>query len=113
MAPDDGGGSPGARPRTGILAELERVLRGRLEQSPEGSYSVTLLRDPEQASRKVMEESFELCMELVRSPVDHARVASEAADVVFHVLAGVVGAGCSLDAVLAELETRRRPGAEA
>ncbi len=54
-------------------------------------------------------------MELTRggpagSDVDAQRVASEAADLVFHLLAGLVGAGVELDAVLSELESRRKGG---
>jgi phosphoribosyl-ATP pyrophosphohydrolase len=94
-----------------ILAELERVLRDRREQAPAGSYSAELLADPEAAQRKLMEEAFELCLELGREPVEPDRAASEAADVVFHLLVGLVGAGVSWEAVLAELAARRRHAA--
>lgn len=90
------------------LAELEAVLRDRLVNPVEGSYSATLLRDPERAARKIAEESFELCLELTRPDPRPQRVAEEAADVVFHVLAGLVGAGVSFDDVLSELARRRR-----
>jgi phosphoribosyl-ATP pyrophosphohydrolase len=90
-----------------VLSDIEAVLRGRLQDAPPGSYSATLLRDGEQAQRKIMEEAFELCLELGRAPADPARVAAEAADVLFHVLAGLVGAGVSLEAVAGELEQRR------
>lgn len=91
-----------------ILEELELVLRSRLVDPPPGSYSATLLVNPERAQRKIMEEAFELCLELGRNPsVDRGRTASEAADLIFHVLVGLVGAGVSLDEVLAELEARR------
>lgn len=96
----------------GVLSEVEAVLRHRLVQAPPDSYSATLLGDPELAARKIMEEAFELCLELGRRGPDGAvrqpqRVAEEAADVLFHVLAGVVGAGVGLHDVLAELEARR------
>jgi phosphoribosyl-ATP pyrophosphohydrolase len=91
-----------------VLTDLETVLRDRLVAAPEGSYSVTLLRDPEKAARKIMEEAFEVCLELGRPTVDRERAASEAADLVFHLLAGLVGAGVSVDDVLAHLEARRR-----
>jgi len=92
-----------------VLAELEAVLRERRDgPAPEGSYSVTLVRDPERAARKIMEEAFELCLELARPAVDARRMVEEAADVLFAVLAGLVGAGVELDAVLAELARRRR-----
>jgi phosphoribosyl-ATP pyrophosphohydrolase len=89
------------------LAELEGVLRGRLRDAPAGSYSVTLLADPEKAQRKIMEEAFELCLELGRRPRDDRRVAEEAADVLFHVIAALVGAGVALDEVMTELAARR------
>lgn len=95
----------------GILSEVEAVLRDRLEHPPAGSYSATLLGDPELAARKIMEEAFELCLELGRRGAgvapDGRRVAEEAADVLFHVLAGIVGAGVGLQEVLVELEARR------
>ena len=90
------------------LAELEAVLRDRLAAPPEGSYSITVLQDPVKASRKIMEEAFELTLELVRRPVDPSRAAAEAADVLFHTVAGLVGAGVPLSDVFAELEARRR-----
>jgi phosphoribosyl-ATP pyrophosphohydrolase len=93
-----------------VLTDLEAVLRDRLVAAPDGSSSVTLLRDPEKAQRKIMEEAFEVCLELGRAEVDAERAASEAADLVFHLLAGLVGAGVGLDAVLAQLEDRRGGG---
>jgi len=90
-----------------VLGELEGLLRGRVESAPHGSYSAGLVRDPERVARKVVEEAYELAVELQRPVVDAGRVASESADLVFHVLAGLVGAGVPLDDVLAELAARR------
>jgi len=90
-----------------ILEELEAVLRDRLVAPPAGSYSATLLTDPEAAQRKIIEEAFELCLELGRDPVDADRTAAEAADLLFHTLVGLVGAGVPLTSVLAELQARR------
>lgn len=89
------------------LEDLEAVLRSRLVDPPTGSYSATLLVDRERAQRKIMEEAFEFCLELGRSCVDPQRTAEEAADLLFHVLAGLVGAGVGLDRVMGELEARR------
>lgn len=94
-----------------ILHELEAVLQDRLVAAPEGSYSATLLRDPERAVRKIMEEALEVTLELARADVDRERASSEAADLLFHLLAGLVGAGVELDAVLADLQRRRSQGA--
>lgn len=106
MAVADEGGAPDAS----VLTELGAVLRERREQAPEGSYSATLLADPELASRKIMEEAHELCVELLRAETDGGRVASEAADLVFHLLAGAAGAGVDVEEVLAELGRRRAGG---
>lgn len=90
------------------LADLEAVLRERRDNPPEGSYAAALVADTERVQRKIIEEAFELCLELGRRPPERARVAEEAADLVFHLLAGLVGAEVSVEDVLDELEARRR-----
>ena len=90
------------------LEAIEAVLQERLAEPVAGSYSLTLLNDSELARRKIMEEAFELCLELGREPLDRHRTASEAADLLFHTLAGLVAAGVSLASVLEELAERRR-----
>lgn len=89
------------------LQDLEAVVRQRARDTPEGSYTAKLLADPELAQRKIMEEAFETCLELGRPARDAERIASEAADLVYHLLVGIVSAGVSLDDVLAELARRR------
>ena len=89
------------------LATLEQTLVDRRTNRPEGSYSVTLFDDPELVQRKIMEEAFEVCLELGRPTIDAERVASEAADLVYHLLAGLASVEVPLDAVYAELERRR------
>ena len=89
------------------LHELEQTLLSRQEVRPAGSYSAELFADPERMQRKIMEEAFEVCLELNRGAVDRGRVAAEAADLVYHLLVGVVSAGVRLDDVLTVLEQRR------
>lgn len=101
------GGTAGGSSES-VMGELEAVLRSRLRHAPEGSYSARLLADPEAASRKIVEEAFEVALELVRSETDPRRVAEEAADVVFHLLVGLVGAGVGWEDVTAVLRERRR-----
>jgi phosphoribosyl-ATP pyrophosphohydrolase len=90
------------------LDELELVLRDRRMSSPPGSYSAELFRDPERIQRKIMEEAFEVCLELGRQDHDPARVASEVADLLFHLLVGLVGSDVPFASVLAELSERRK-----
>jgi phosphoribosyl-ATP pyrophosphohydrolase len=91
------------------LEALEALLRARRVDAPPGSYSVTLVTDPERAARKIMEEAYEVCVELTRGTIDRGRTAEEAADLVFHLLAGLVAVDVPLDDVLAVLDARRRP----
>ncbi|HEX3489599.1 MAG TPA: phosphoribosyl-ATP diphosphatase [Streptosporangiaceae bacterium] len=93
---------------TDTLHGLEQTLVSRRELRPAGSYSAELFADHERLMRKVMEEAFEVCLELGRPEPDHGRVAAEAADLVYHLMAGLVSVDVSLDSVLAVLEQRRR-----
>ena len=55
-----------------------------------------------------MEEAFEVCLELGRPRARPERVVSEAADLVFHLLVGLVDSDVSFEAVVDELARRRR-----
>ena len=96
------------RDMAGTVQDLEEVLRERRAQRPPGSYSAELFNDPELVQRKIMEEAFELCLEMGRVARDRERIAAEAADLVFHLLVGLVGCDVAFDTVLAELARRRR-----
>ena len=64
------------------LAALERTLRSRAAERPEGSYTVELLDDPTLIGEKVEEEAEEVAR-AAREESDE-RVAEEAADVLYH-----------------------------
>lgn len=89
------------------LSELEELLRSRRDQRPTGSYSAELFADRERLLRKIMEEAFEICLELGRPVADKERVAEEAADLVFHLLVGLVSVDVSVADVGRVLEERR------
>lgn len=91
-----------------ILHELESVVRERRSADQTSSYTARLLADPELTQRKIMEEAFEVCLELSRDPAGDGRLAEEAADLVYHLLVGLVLAEVPLDDVLTVLEGRRR-----
>ena len=90
------------------VTELEDVLRDRRAQRPSGSYSAELFNEPERIQRKIMEEAFEVCLELGRPQRNPERVVSEAADLFFHLLVGLVDSEVSFEAVVGELAGRRR-----
>lgn len=64
------------------LPALERTLSHRAAARPQGSYTVTLLEDPQLAGEKVLEEAEEVTR-AVREESDE-RVDNEAADVLYH-----------------------------
>lgn len=90
-----------------ILDELEEVLRSRRSAPPDESYTATLLADRELAQRKIMEEAFEVCLELARVDADPAHTAAEAADLIYHLMVGLVAVDVPLADVWAVLEGRR------
>ncbi len=77
---------PGAEPSQAVafeaLGALERTLKQRAAELPEGSYTTTLLKDPNLAGAKVEEEAEEV-VRAVREESDE-RVAEEAADLTYH-----------------------------
>jgi phosphoribosyl-ATP pyrophosphohydrolase/phosphoribosyl-AMP cyclohydrolase len=95
-----GKGEPG-------LAEIERVVRERQERPVEGSHTTRLLSNENLRLKKVAEESGELIM--AAKDRDRARVASEAADVVYHALVAAAAEGVTARDVLRELAARRKP----
>src|SRR6188768_1395703 len=64
------------------LATLERTLRSRAAERPEGSYTVELLDDPKLIGEKVEEEAEEV-VRAAREESDE-RLAEEAADLLYH-----------------------------
>jgi phosphoribosyl-ATP pyrophosphohydrolase/phosphoribosyl-AMP cyclohydrolase len=65
-----------------VLPALERTIAARARERPDGSYTVTLLADPERIGEKVQEEAEEVAR-AAREESDE-RVAEEAADVIYH-----------------------------
>lgn len=92
-------------PRAPYLVELEQVIRARSESSAESSYTRSLLDGgAERVGGKLREEADELARALATETDD--RVASEAADLLFHMCVGLRLRGLSIRAVLDELARR-------
>jgi phosphoribosyl-ATP pyrophosphohydrolase len=93
---------------TDSLSDLEEVLRSRRDDRSEGSYSAGLFADSELLQRKIMEEAFEMCLELGRPSPIPERVSEEAADLLFHLLVGLVSAEVPIADVERVLKERKR-----
>jgi phosphoribosyl-ATP pyrophosphohydrolase len=87
-----------------VLDRLSATIESRRGADPSASWSARLLADPALAGKKLAEEAVETAIAAVQG--DREAIAKESADVVYHLLALLVGAGVSLDEVAAVLEAR-------
>ena len=89
----------------GFLAHLDMLVQSRKAEMPEGSYTTSLFSEGKsRVAQKVGEEGVELA--LARMKDDHAEIANEAADLLFHMLVLLADAGLSLDDALDVLKKR-------
>jgi phosphoribosyl-AMP cyclohydrolase / phosphoribosyl-ATP pyrophosphohydrolase len=88
------------------LPTLERTIADRARARPKGSYTASLLSDPDRAGSKVQEEAEEVAR-AAREETD-ARVAEEAADVIYHLAVLLKGRGLTLADAEAVLDGRRQ-----
>jgi len=88
------------------LATLERTLRSRAAERPEGSYTVQLLDDSKLIGEKVEEEAEEV-VRAAREESDE-RVAEEAADLLYHLAVLLASREVPQSAAMEVLNGRRR-----
>jgi phosphoribosyl-AMP cyclohydrolase / phosphoribosyl-ATP pyrophosphohydrolase len=102
-----GSGGPEEDPGGHVLSRLARTIESRASQRPEGSYTAQLLAGGvAKVSQKVGEEAVEVVV--AANSEDDERLASEAADLLYHLLVLLQARGVPLDAVLRELELRKK-----
>jgi phosphoribosyl-ATP pyrophosphohydrolase len=86
------------------LDRLAATIASRKGADPKSSYTAGLLADPTRAAKKLGEEAVEAAIAAAQG--DKEALASEAADLLYHLLALLAAAGVSLDEVAAKLEAR-------
>jgi phosphoribosyl-AMP cyclohydrolase / phosphoribosyl-ATP pyrophosphohydrolase len=108
--PDGQAGSmtPEEDPGGHVLNRLAHTVAARAESRPQGSYTAKLLADGvRKISQKVGEEAVEIVV--AANAEDDHRLASEAADLFYHLLVLLQARGVPLDTVWQELERRQKP----
>jgi len=101
------GGAAEEDPGGHLLSRLATLIAQRAGERPEGSYTVKLLdRGVGKISQKVGEEAVEVVV--AANAEDDGRLASESADLLYHLLVLLQARGIGLDAVLTELESRAK-----
>lgn len=87
------------------LQRLAATIEARRHASADESWTARLLaKGPEKCAEKFGEEAIEAVIEAVRG--DRARLTSEAADVIYHLLVMLAARDVTLAEVEAELERR-------
>lgn len=88
------------------LDDLARTIHARAGADPSQSWTAKLLAEgPEKCAEKFGEEAIEAIIEAVKG--DRARLTSEAADVLFHLLVMLQSRNVPLSDVMAELAQRQ------
>jgi phosphoribosyl-ATP pyrophosphohydrolase/phosphoribosyl-AMP cyclohydrolase len=92
----------------GTLENLAAIVRSRLKEPPENSYTSKLLNmGQSRVAQKVGEEAVELA--IAAQSDDGDRIASEAADLLYHFTVLLECKGITLDKVKSVLESRQKP----
>ena len=87
------------------LPDLARIVAERARAPATESYTATLIAGgPARAAKKLGEEAVEAAIAAVQG--NRAELTAEAADVLYHLLVVLEGAGIPLDDVMGELERR-------
>ena len=94
-----------SRPNIEFIADLETIIRARLDTGGDESYTARLAAaGTKRIAQKVGEEGVELA--LASSGGDRQEIIDEAADLVYHLLVLLADAGLSLEDVAMRLEAR-------
>lgn len=85
--------------------QLWKYLKERLHHNPKESYTASLIQSgPKRAAQKIGEEGVETALAIAVGERDE--VIYEAADLVYHLMVGLLSSGVSLQEIWAELEKR-------
>ncbi|HEY8615345.1 phosphoribosyl-ATP diphosphatase [Phenylobacterium sp.] len=86
-----------------VVARLAATIESRKGADAASSYTAQLLANPTKAAKKLGEEALEAAIAAV---ADRDSLAAESADLIYHWLVVLAGAGVSLDEVAQKLEAR-------
>lgn len=89
-----------------IIPELLRVLKDRLENPKEGSYTCQLYSDENKMCKKIVEESGEFVLAL--KDKNQEEMAWELADLIYHTMVAITKTGLPMEKVYEMLEERKK-----
>ncbi len=98
--------------KNNILTELEEILKKRILEKPEGSYTVKLITDSpdKKAIDKILEKIGEESVEIILGAKnkDKKNIICETADLIYHLMVLLTYCDIPFENVLKELEKRRK-----
>lgn len=93
------------KPDIRFIADLESIVRSRLDEGSDSSYTARLAAaGPQRIAQKVGEEGVELALAAVGG--SQQEIIDEAADLIYHLVVLLAEKGLSLEDVARRLETR-------
>ena len=97
-----------SKPDIDFIAELESIVKGRLAQGSEESYTVRLAATgTKRIAQKVGEEGVELALAAVAG--NQQEIVDEAADLVYHLIVLLADKGLSIEDIAERLRSRHAP----
>ena len=87
-----------------VVERLAATIESRRGGDVSASYTAQLLADLDRAAKKLGEEAVETVIAAAQG--DRDAITAESADLIYHLLVVLAGAGVSLDAVAERLEAR-------
>lgn len=97
-----------SKPDIDFIAELESIVKGRLAQGGEESYTVRLAAaGTKRIAQKVGEEGVELALAAVAG--NQQEIVDEAADLVYHLIVLLADQGLSIEDIAERLRSRHAP----
>ena len=97
-----------SKPDIDFIAELESIVKGRLAQGSEESYTVRLaVAGTKRIAQKVGEEGVELALAAVAG--NQQEIVDEAADLVYHLIVLLADKGLSIEDIAERLRSRHAP----
>lgn len=97
-----------SKPDIDFIAELESIVKGRLAQGREESYTVRLAAaGTKRIAQKVGEEGVELALAAVAG--NQQEIVDEAADLVYHLIVLLADKGLSIEDIAERLRSRHAP----
>ena len=87
-----------------VIERLAATIESRRGGDVSASYTAQLLADPDRAAKKLGEEAVETVIAAAQG--DRDALTAESADLIYHLLVVLAGAGVSLDEVAERLEAR-------